>query len=51
VQRVVYAENETDDCPRCQTGGKVVAGCSLSRLFRDDRPRSAGELNREGWRA
>ena len=31
VQRIVYAENETNYCPRCQTGGKVLADRSLSR--------------------
>jgi formamidopyrimidine-DNA glycosylase len=33
VQRIVYAENETNYCPRCQTGGKVLADRSLSRLL------------------
>jgi formamidopyrimidine-DNA glycosylase len=44
VQRIVYAENETDYCPRCQTGGKVLADRSLSRLLKDDWPRSIEEL-------
>ncbi len=44
VQRIVYAENETNYCPRCQTGGKVLADRSLSRLLRDDWPRSIEEL-------
>jgi formamidopyrimidine-DNA glycosylase len=44
VQRVVYAENETNYCPRCQTGGKVLADRSLSRLLKDDWPRSVEEL-------
>lgn len=44
VQRVVYAENETNYCPRCQTGGKVLADRSLSRLLKDDWPRSIEEL-------
>jgi formamidopyrimidine-DNA glycosylase len=38
VQRIVYAENETNYCPRCQTGGKVLADRSLSRLLKDDWP-------------
>jgi formamidopyrimidine-DNA glycosylase len=44
VQRIVYAENETNYCPRCQTDGKVLADRSLSRLLRDDWPRSIEEL-------
>lgn len=38
VQRIIYAENETNYCPRCQTGGKVLADRSLSRLLKDDWP-------------
>jgi len=48
VQRIVYAENETNYCPRCQTGGKVLADRSLSRLLKDDWPRSVEELE-EKW--
>ena len=50
VQRIVYAENETNYCPRCQTGGKVLADRSLSRLLKDDWPRTVEELEetREG---
>jgi formamidopyrimidine-DNA glycosylase len=44
VQRIVYAENETNYCPRCQTGGKILADRSLSRLLKDDWPRSIEEL-------
>lgn len=44
VQRIIYAENETNYCPRCQTGGKVLADRSLSRLLKDDWPRSIAEL-------
>ena len=36
VQRIVYAENEVNYCPVCQTGGKVLADRSLSRLLKDD---------------
>ncbi len=43
VQRIVYAENETNYCPRCQTNGKVLADRSLSRLLKDDWPRSVEE--------
>jgi formamidopyrimidine-DNA glycosylase len=43
VQRIIYAENETNYCPRCQTGGKVLADRSLSRLLKDDWPRSIEE--------
>ncbi len=39
VQRIVYAENETNYCARCQTGGKILADRSLSRLLKDDWPR------------
>ena len=44
VQRIRYADNETNYCPRCQTGGKVLADRSLSRLLKDDWPRSVDEL-------
>jgi formamidopyrimidine-DNA glycosylase len=44
VQRIVYAENETNYCPRCQTGGKLLADRSLSRLFKNDWPRTIDEL-------
>jgi formamidopyrimidine-DNA glycosylase len=43
VQRIVYAENETNYCPRCQTGGKVLADRGLSRLLKGDWPRSIEE--------
>ncbi|HQL54059.1 MAG TPA: zinc finger domain-containing protein, partial [Phycisphaerae bacterium] len=44
VQRIRYAENETNYCPGCQTGGRVLADRSLSRLLRDDWPRTVEEL-------
>jgi formamidopyrimidine-DNA glycosylase len=44
VQRIRYAENETNYCPRCQTGGKILADRSLSRLLKDDWPRTIEEL-------
>jgi len=47
VQRIIYAENETNYCPRCQTGGKVLADRSLSRLLKDDWPRSIDELEEQ----
>ncbi|MCI0377825.1 MAG: hypothetical protein L0215_09475 [Gemmataceae bacterium] len=47
VQRIVYADNETNYCPRCQTGGKVLADRSLSRLLKDDWPRSIEELEEQ----
>jgi formamidopyrimidine-DNA glycosylase len=51
VQRIRYASNETNYCPRCQTGGKVLADRSLSRLLKDDWPTSIEELeNRKGMR-
>src|SRR6478752_2775091 len=39
IQRIVYAENECNYCARCQTGGRVLADRSLSRLLKDDWPR------------
>src|SRR5262249_53361618 len=48
VQRVVYAENETNYCPRCQTNGRVLADRSLSRLLRNDWPRTVEELEEKG---
>ncbi|HYV49913.1 MAG TPA: DNA-formamidopyrimidine glycosylase family protein [Myxococcaceae bacterium] len=44
VQRIVYAENETNYCPRCQTGGKLLADRSLSRLLKEDWPKTVDEL-------
>jgi formamidopyrimidine-DNA glycosylase len=44
IQRIVYAENETNYCPRCQTGGKLLADRALSRLLKKDWPRTAEEL-------
>jgi len=46
VQRVVYAANEANYCPTCQTGGRLLADRSLSRLLRDDWPRTLEELER-----
>jgi formamidopyrimidine-DNA glycosylase len=43
VQRIVYAENETNYCARCQTGGRMLADRSLSRLLHDDWPRTLDE--------
>jgi formamidopyrimidine-DNA glycosylase len=44
IQRIRYADNETNYCPRCQTGGKLLADRSLSRLLRADWPRTPEEL-------
>ncbi|MBI2528677.1 MAG: formamidopyrimidine-DNA glycosylase [Candidatus Rokubacteria bacterium] len=44
VQRIVHAENETNYCARCQTGGKLLADRALSRLLREDWPRTLAEL-------
>ncbi len=44
VQRIVYAENETNYCARCQTGGKLLADRALSRLLHGDWPRSIDDL-------
>ena len=46
VQRVVYAANEANYCANCQTGGRLLADRSLSRLLRDDWPRTLEELER-----
>ena len=44
VQRIRYASNETNYCARCQTGGKLLADRALSRLLREDWPRTLEEL-------
>lgn len=46
VRRIRYAANETNYCPGCQTGGKLLADRALSRLLRADWPRSEEELER-----
>lgn len=47
VQRIVYAENEMNYCPRCQTGGRLLADRSLSRLLKSDWPRTIEEAERQ----
>jgi formamidopyrimidine-DNA glycosylase len=44
VQRIVHGEQETNYCPRCQTGGKLLADRALSQLLRSDWPRTIDEL-------
>jgi formamidopyrimidine-DNA glycosylase len=44
VQRIVYASNECNYCARCQTGGRLLADRSLSRLLKDDWPKSIDDL-------
>lgn len=44
IQRIVYADRETNYCPGCQTGGRIFADRALSRLLRDDWPRTLEEL-------
>ncbi len=46
VQRIRYASNETNYCPRCQTNGRLLADRSLSRLLKKDWPRSIDELEK-----
>ena len=46
VQRIVYARNEANYCARCQTGGKLLSDRSLSRLLREDWPRTLEDLER-----
>jgi formamidopyrimidine-DNA glycosylase len=44
IQRIRYAENETNYCPHCQTNGRLLADRALSRLLREDWPRTPEEL-------
>jgi formamidopyrimidine-DNA glycosylase len=44
VQRIVYADNECNYCARCQTGGRLLADRSMSRLLKDDWPRSIDDV-------
>ena len=46
VQRIRYADNETNYCPRCQTGGQLLADRAFSRLLRKDWPKTIDELER-----
>ena len=48
VQRIRYADNELNYCPRCQTDGRIYADRSLSRLLKQDWPRTIDELERSG---
>jgi len=48
VQRIRYAENETNYCPRCQTEGRMLSDRSLARLLKDDWPKTIEELDRRG---
>ncbi len=50
VQRIVHADNETNYCARCQTGGRLLADRALSRLLHQDWPRSLDELEELGKR-
>jgi formamidopyrimidine-DNA glycosylase len=45
IQHIVYADNECNYCAKCQTGGRLLADRSLSRLLKDDWPRSLDDLN------
>jgi formamidopyrimidine-DNA glycosylase len=51
VQRIVHAENESNYCPTCQTGGKLLADRALSRLLKQDWPRTIEELEARKPRA
>jgi formamidopyrimidine-DNA glycosylase len=44
VQRIRYASNETNYCPTCQTNGRMLADRALSRLLREDWPKTLEEL-------
>jgi formamidopyrimidine-DNA glycosylase len=50
IQRIRYAANEANYCPTCQTGGRLLADRSLSRLLKGDWPRSLEELERRKGR-
>lgn len=47
VQRIRYAENETNYCARCQTGGRLLADRALSRLLKKDWPRTVDGFDRD----
>ena len=47
VQRIRYAENETNYCARCQTGGRLLADRALSRLLKEDWPRTVDGFDRD----
>ena len=47
VQRIRYADNETNYCARCQTGGRLLADRALSRLLKEDWPKSVDALDRD----
>jgi formamidopyrimidine-DNA glycosylase len=47
IQRIVYGEHETNYCPRCQTGGRLLMDRSLSRLLKEDWPRTLEELEEQ----
>jgi formamidopyrimidine-DNA glycosylase len=49
VQRIVYASNETNYCATCQTGGKLLADRSLSRLLKDDWPTTLEDLEERAF--
>lgn len=44
VQRIVHADNETNNCARCQTGGKLLADRASSRLLEASGPRHIGDI-------
>jgi formamidopyrimidine-DNA glycosylase len=50
VQRIVFAENQANYCARCQTGGRLLADRALSRLLKDDWPRTLEELEERAAR-
>jgi formamidopyrimidine-DNA glycosylase len=47
IQRIVHAENETNYCPGCQTGGQILSDRSLARLLKEDWPRTLEELEQK----
>jgi formamidopyrimidine-DNA glycosylase len=51
VMRIAYADNECDYCPRCQTDGRILADRSLSRLLKDDWPRTVDDMDAPSGKA
>jgi len=48
IQRIVHGRRQTNYCPGCQTGGKILADRALSRLLKDDRPKRIDDLHQQG---
>ncbi|MEA2009534.1 MAG: zinc finger domain-containing protein [Actinomycetota bacterium] len=44
IQRIVHGKSETNYCPGCQTGGRILADRALSKLLKEDRPKTIKDL-------